>query len=111
MNVNSLNPSTQLKGNIAKTNTIRGNTTSLSGVILKTYGSVDDSTFFFICGTGATSTADLRTFLASNLLEVAYELATPFDIDLTPVQIRALVGENNVFADCGQTEVKYLAEG
>ena len=32
------------------------------------------------------------------------------DIDLTPVQIRALVGENNVFADCGETEVEYLAE-
>ena len=42
---------------------------------------------------------------------MAYELATPFDIDLTPVQIRALVGENNVFADCGKTEVEYLAEG
>lgn len=40
-----------------------------------------------------------------------YELATPFDIDLTPVQIRALVGENNVFADCGETEVEYLTEG
>ena len=33
------------------------------------------------------------------------------DIDLTPVQIRAIVGENNVWADCGQSTVKYLAEG
>ena len=33
------------------------------------------------------------------------------DIDLTPEVISAIVGTNNVFADCGQTEVKYLAEG
>lgn len=38
---------------------------------------------------------------------IAYELATPFDIDLTPEVIFALE-KNNVFADCGETEVKYL---
>ena len=38
---------------------------------------------------------------------LAYELATPFDIDLTPVQISAIVGDNNVSADCGNTAVKY----
>lgn len=40
-----------------------------------------------------------------------YELATPFDIDLTPEVISAIVGTNNVFADCGETEVEYLTEG
>ena len=41
--------------------------------------------------------------------QVVYPLTTPFDIDLTPVQIRALVGANNVFSDTnGDTEVKYL---
>ena len=30
------------------------------------------------------------------------------DIDLTPVQIEALLGVNNVFADCGETEVEYI---
>jgi hypothetical protein len=38
---------------------------------------------------------------------LAYELATPFDIDLTPEVILALE-KNNVFADYGQTTVKYL---
>ena len=33
------------------------------------------------------------------------------DIDLTPEVISAVVGTNNVFADCGQTELKYLTEG
>ena len=54
--------------------------------------------------------ADLTTFkadVALNHIQVCYELATPFDIDLTPVQIRALVGENNVFSDTGDTTVKY----
>ena len=41
-------------------------------------------------------------------LEVVYPLATPIDIDLTPTQINALVGVNNVYNDTnGDTEVKY----
>ena len=39
-----------------------------------------------------------------------YELATPQTYQLTPTQVRAIVGENNVYADCGQTELKYLDE-
>ena len=39
-----------------------------------------------------------------------YELATPFDIDLTPEVISAVVGTNNVFAGCGETTVEYMAE-
>ena len=33
------------------------------------------------------------------------------DIDLTPEVISAVVGTNNVFADCGETTVKYLKAG
>jgi hypothetical protein len=55
-----------------------------------------------------TSSADWETWLGSNPLEVCYELATPFDIDLTPEVISAVVGTNNVFADCGEMEVKYV---
>lgn len=39
---------------------------------------------------------------------IAYPLATPFDIDLTPVQISALVGVNNVYSDTnGDTTVQF----
>ena len=48
---------------------------------------------------------------AMDNIYLAYELATPFDIDLTPEVISAVVGTNNVFADCGQTTVKYLKAG
>lgn len=54
---------------------------------------------------------DKDTFKAAMSGKYAlYPLATSIEIDLTPVQIRALVGENNVFADCGQTTVEYLDE-
>lgn len=37
-----------------------------------------------------------------------FELATPFDIDLTPEVISAVVGTNNVFGDCGNVTVTCL---
>ncbi len=39
---------------------------------------------------------------------IAYELATPIEIDISPEHLYANVGQNNVFHDCnGTTEVKY----
>jgi len=41
-------------------------------------------------------------------ISLAYELATPVTYQLTPTQVRALVGVNNVFNDTnGNTEVSY----
>ena len=43
--------------------------------------------------------------------EVVYKLATPQTIQLTPTQVRTLLGNNNVFADCGEVmELKYYSE-
>ena len=39
--------------------------------------------------------------------KLVYPLATPFDIDLTPEVISAIVGTNNVFSDTGDTTVSY----
>ena len=52
---------------------------------------------------------DAPTFkTAMDGINVYYELATPFDIDLTPEQIRAIVGTNNVYSDTnGNTTVKF----
>ena len=63
----------------------------------------------YIRDTAYTDAATFKT--AMNGVYLVYPLATPFDIDLTPVQIEALLGVNNVFADCGKTEVKYLKAG
>ena len=47
---------------------------------------------------------------AQNGQVVVYELATPQTYQLTPTQVRALVGVNNVFADTGDIDIKYLTE-
>ena len=65
---------------------------------------------------GCATLDDFKTFVATQYangtpLTILYPLETPFDIDLTPEVISAVVGENNVFADCGQTTVKYLKAG
>ena len=54
------------------------------------------------------SQSNIRTWLASNLLVVVYELATPTVITgLTPAQVQALVGTNNVWSDTGNTLLTY----
>lgn len=48
-------------------------------------------------------------FTAIGTITFVYPLETPFDIDLTPEVISAVVGENNVWHDAnGDTEVKFL---
>ena len=45
---------------------------------------------------------------ATKNCEVVYPLATPIEVDLTPPQISALLGVNNVWNDTnGNTTVKY----
>jgi hypothetical protein len=61
---------------------------------------------------GWTTVDDFKTWLdtqeqANTPVELVYKIATPIDIDLTPEVISAVVGENNVFADCGSVDVKF----
>lgn len=39
--------------------------------------------------------------------QVAYELATPTTIQLTPLQLSTLIGDNNIWADTGDTSLEY----
>ena len=55
--------------------------------------------------------ADFKSFLSANNLQVVFPLATPIEITLSPTQLRALKGQNNIFADCGDTAVKYWKHG
>lgn len=56
--------------------------------------------------TGNTMTLDeVKTYLASNPLQVCYELATPTTYQLTPTEVNTLLGENNVWADAGAVDV------
>ena len=59
-----------------------------------------------VVDTDYSSVATFKTAVAGQ--KVAFELATPFDIDLTPEVISAIVGVNNVFGDTnGDTTVKF----
>lgn len=57
------------------------------------------------------STDSFKQELSNTPLQVCYELATPQTYQLDPVQVACLLGQNNVWADCGDIEeVKYKAD-
>lgn len=58
----------------------------------------------------ASTVAELMTWLASNPIQLVYELAEPITYTLTPTEIKSLYGENNIYADCGSTSVTYRAD-
>ena len=50
--------------------------------------------------------SDLKAWFAANPTQLVYELATPIEVDITAVEIAPLVGDNNIWADCGDVEVE-----
>jgi len=54
---------------------------------------------------------DVATFKAAmSGVQLVYELATPVTYQLTPTEITTLMGENNIWADCGDVSVEYFAK-
>ena len=51
--------------------------------------------------------ADFKTAMSG--VQLVYELATPYEIQLTPHQIRSLYGNNAIFADTGNVALEYWA--
>lgn len=58
----------------------------------------------------ASTVAEFKQWLASNNVEVVYKIRTPLTIQLTPHEVTALLGSNNVWADSGNSEVVYRAD-
>ena len=54
--------------------------------------------------------ADFKNYLSTNPIAVVYELAEPITYNLTPTEIKSLLGDNNVWADAGDTTVTYRAD-
>lgn len=55
--------------------------------------------------------SDLQTYLASNPIQVVVELLTTVSYDLTPGQVKTLLGVNNILADTGDIEsITYYPE-
>lgn len=77
-----------------------------------------NSTYYMFCFPNTTlgiadgdnnqaAISKLLTYLNDNPISVCKTLADPFDVQLTPAQLRAIKGQNNIFADCGDVAVKY----
>ena len=53
----------------------------------------------------------LESFLtAMNGVQLVYELAEPIEYTLTPQEVKTYLGQNNIWNDCGNTEVTYRAD-
>lgn len=57
-----------------------------------------------------TTIAEWKAYLAQNPLQLCYELATPQTYQLTPTEVKTLLGENNVWADSGDISVTYVRD-
>lgn len=55
-----------------------------------------------------TTATDFKTYVTGQT--IVYPIATPQTYQLTPVQINTLLGNNTVYADCGDSDLKYYAD-
>lgn len=70
---------------------------------------------FIIRDNTFASVSDLEAYLsaqkeAGTPVTVAYPLATPRTYQLTPNEVKTILGENNIFADTGDVSVEYRAD-
>jgi hypothetical protein len=59
----------------------------------------------------AADVADFKTYLNNNNMQVVYKLATPITYQLTPTQIKSLLGTNNAWCDTGDVDIEYFGKG
>ena len=57
-----------------------------------------------------TTKAEFLEWLSENPMHLVYELATPVTYQLTPQEIKTLLGVNNIWSDAGNTAVTYPAD-
>lgn len=51
--------------------------------------------------------AEYNAAVISDRVKIAYEIKDPYTIQLTPMEIHTLKGANRIWADCGNTAVKF----
>ena len=73
------------------------------------FGAAGDGTIYIYDSTKATlSPNDFQSALSG--VQLAYPLATPLTVQLTPNQMSTLLGQNNIWADTGDVAVEYRAD-
>lgn len=100
---------------------VKGNTTDGICDKLKTgtqagdirFGASENSNSVYIVSAGTVygldTVAKVQAFTAG--MQICYRLATPLTVQLTPAQLSTLLGENNIWADTGDTTMTYMAQG
>lgn len=73
------------------------------------YSNTQTSTHFYVTSTGFQVFVPSGT-AETTAVEIAYFLKEPFEVTLTAQEVRTLLAQNNVFADCGDTTVEYRAD-
>lgn len=67
------------------------------------------SSYMAIRDTNYSDATDFYNSLTDNDY-MCYEMLTPTTIQLTPTEVKTLLGQNNIFADTGSVSVKYRAD-
>ena len=73
-----------------------------------TIGQTANSEEIKIRNTDYTNATAFKTAMSG--VQLCYELAAPLTIQLTPHEVRSLLGSNNIWADTGDTEATYRAD-
>lgn len=73
-------------------------------------GTVLQPRFIFPESANITTVAEANAWFVSNPTTLVYPLAAPTTYQLTPTEVRTLLGNNNIWADTGDTEVAYRAD-
>ncbi len=69
----------------------------------------DTGTHAIMISLEVTTLADAKTWLSNNPIQVVYPLTTPQEYQLTPAQLRSLVGANRLTSNTGEvTEIEYI---
>jgi len=71
------------------------------------YGAFMNSTKILQIGMPNSTTTSVNTYLASNPLQIVYQLATPTTITLTTTQLKTLAGYNTIYTDVGNITLEY----
>lgn len=74
------------------------------------WNSAGGSKVGFVNGSGAVTLEQVKSLATNGQISVVYELASPQSVQLSPTEVKSLLGNNNIFADCGDSEVEYLAD-
>lgn len=61
-------------------------------------------------GAGFSALADFKAWLDDNNLQICYPLATHQTYQLTPTEVKTLLGGNTIYTDAGSVSVEYVAD-